>query len=69
MADTINYNRTITDKLSIKGILSDDRKTITCEKDKMEIEISIEECLAPFRGKPIDFSLQEKMTEPLPIGE
>ncbi len=69
MADTINYQRTITDKLSIKGILSEDGKTITCEKDKMKIEMSIEECLSPFKGKPIDFSLQEKMTEPLPIGE
>ncbi len=69
MANQFKKTRTITDKISVKGILSEDGTTITYMNDKVEEEITIAECLNIFKGKPVDFSIQQKSEDELPEGE
>lgn len=66
MANQLKKTRTITDKVSVKGILSDDGKVITYMNDKTEEEITIAECLKAFLGKPVDFSISIKSEDELP---
>lgn len=57
----LSKTRTITDKISVKGILSDDGTTITYkDENKVDQEITVAECLDIFKGKPIDFSISIK---------
>lgn len=69
MANQLKKTRTITDKVSVKGILSDDGTTITYMNDKVEEEITVAECLNIFKGKPIDFSVSVKSEDDLPEDE
>lgn len=66
MANQLKKTRTITDKVSVKGILSDDGTVITYMNDKTEEEITIAECLKVFLGKPVDFSISVKSEDELP---
>lgn len=66
MANQLKKTRTITDKVTVKGILSDDGTTITYMNDKIEEEITIAECLKAFLGKPVDFSISVKTEDELP---
>ena len=66
MANQLKKTRTITDKVSVKGILSEDGTVITYMNDKDEKEITIAECLKNFLGKPIDFSISIKSEDELP---
>lgn len=66
MANQLKKTRTITDKVAVKGILSDDGTTITYMNDKVEEEITVTECLSVFRGQPIDFSISVKSENELP---
>lgn len=66
MANQLKKTRTITDKVSVKGILSDDGTVITYMNDKTEEEITIVECLKTFLGKPVDFSISIKSEDELP---
>lgn len=66
MANQLKKTRTITDKVSVKGILSDDGTVITYMNDKTEEEITITECLKVFLGKPVDFSISVKSEDELP---
>ena len=66
MANQLKKTRTITDKVSVKGILSDDGTVITYMNDKTEEEITITECLKAFLGKPVDFSISIKSEDELP---
>ena len=66
MASQLKKTRTITDKVSVKGTLSEDGSTITYMNDKIEEEITITECLKNFLGKPIDFSISIKSEDELP---
>ena len=62
--------RTITDKVSVKGILSEDGTTVTYKNDnKVEEEITIADCLKMFVGKSIDFSVSVKSEDELPEDE
>lgn len=64
----LNYNKTIVSKMTIKGILSEDGKTITYfDEDDVEREIKITDCFAPFTGKEIDIAISEKASEDLEI--
>ena len=57
----LNYTKTIIEKISIKGVLSDDCKTIIyTDENDVEREISVDECLAPFASSEIDFSMSKK---------
>lgn len=66
MANQLKKIRTITDKVTVKGILSNDGTTITYMNDKIEEEITIAECLKAFLGKPVDFSISVKTEDELP---
>lgn len=70
MASQLKKTRTITDKISVKGILSEDAATITyIDENKSEQDITVTECLNIFKGKAIDFSISEKSEEDLDTDE
>lgn len=63
----LSMTRTITDKVSVKGILSEDGTTITyTDENKNEQDVSVADCLNNFKGKPIDFSVSVKSEDELP---
>ena len=63
----LSKTRTITDKVSVKGMLSEDGTTITyTDENKIEQEITVADCLNIFKGKPIDFSVSIKSEDELP---
>ena len=63
----LSKTRTITDKVSVKGILSEDGTTITyTDENKIEQEITVADCLNIFKGKPIDFSVSIKSEDDIP---
>lgn len=66
MANQLKKTRTITDKVSAKGILSEDGTVITYMNDKVEEEITVADCLKVFLGKPVDFSISVKSEDELP---
>ena len=62
----LTKTRTITDKVSVKGMLSEDGTTITYkDEDKVEQEITVADCLNIFKGKLIDFSVSVKSEDEL----
>ena len=68
MANNYKKTRTTTDKVSVKGILSDDGTTISyIDENKDEQEISVADCLGMFKGGAIDFSITRKSEEDLLI--
>lgn len=63
----LTKTRVITDKVAVKGILSEDGTTITyTDENKVEQDISVADCLKLFVGKPIDFSVSIKSEDELP---
>ncbi|MCR2051103.1 hypothetical protein NSB25_28210 [Acetatifactor muris] len=63
----LTKTRVITDKVAVKGMLSDDGTVITyTDENKIEQDITIAECLKVFAGKPIDFSVSIKSEDELP---
>lgn len=67
MASQLKKTRTITDKVTVKGTLSEDGTVITyVDENKNEQEITVAECLKMFFGKTIDFSISEKSENELP---
>lgn len=70
VASNLKKTRTITDKVSVKGILSEDGTTITyTDENKIEQDVSVADCLNNFKGKPIDFSVSVKSEDGLPDEE
>lgn len=66
MASQLKKTRTITDKVTVKGTLSEDGTVITyVDENKNEQEITVTECLKIFCGKLINFSISEKSEEEL----
>ena len=66
MTSQLKKTRTITDKVTVKGTLSEDGTVITyVDENKNEQEITVAECLKMFFGKIIDFSISEKSEEEL----
>ena len=66
----LSKTRTITDKVSVKGMLSEDGTTITyTDENKVEQNITVAECLNIFKGKPIDFSISIKSEDDIPNEE
>lgn len=63
----LTKTRVITDKVAVKGMLSEDGSTITyTDENKIEQDITVAECLKVFAGKPIDFSISIKSEDELP---
>ena len=66
MASQLKKTRTITDKVSVKGTLSEDGNTITyLDENKEEQEITVADCLEMFKGCPIDFTVSVKTEDEL----
>ena len=66
----LSKTRTITDRVSVKGMLSEDGTTITyTDENKIEQEITVADCLNIFKGKPIDFSVSIKSEDDIPNEE
>ena len=66
----LSKTRTITDKVSVKGMLSEDGTIITyTDENKIEQEITVADCLNIFKGKPIDFSVSIKSEDTIPSEE
>lgn len=62
----LTKTRTITDKVSVKGMLSEDGTTITyTDENKIEQEITVADCLNIFKGRSIDFSVSVKSEDEL----
>ena len=64
----LNFKRSITDKLSVKGVLSEDGTTITYT-DKIDIEqdVKVSDLLNVFKNQPIEFGVQLKSDEDLDV--
>ena len=61
-----SYTRSLTDKFAIKGILSEDGKTIQyLDANKDEQTITIDKCLENFRGEAIELQAVIKMNQDL----
>lgn len=55
------YTKTITEKITVKGELSADGLSITYfDKDEGEIVVNVADCLKPFYGEEITFSIAVK---------
>lgn len=68
MASDLKRTRSTTDKVSVKGTLSEDGTIITyLDEDKNEQEISVADCLRAFKGKTISFTVQVKKDEELEV--
>ena len=66
----LSKTRTITDRVSVKGILSEDGITITyTDENKIDQEITVADCLKISKGKPIDFSVSIKSEDNIPSEE
>lgn len=63
----LTKTRVITDKVAVKGMLSEDGTVITyTDENKVEQDIFVTDCLKAFVGKPIDFSVSIKSEDELP---
>lgn len=64
----LNFKRSITDKLSVKGILSEDGTTITyTDENDFEQDIKVSDLLNVFKNQPIEFGVQLKSDEELDV--
>lgn len=64
MAKNYKYEKTVTSKFSIKGVLSDSGDVITYEnEDKDQCTISLLDCFKPFRGEYFELSVSTKDTQ------
>ena len=62
----LKYNKATTEKLAIKGVLSEDGTTIQYENAEKEmVEVTVDKCFKMFAGQPIVLSLQLKTDEDL----
>lgn len=63
----LTKTRVITDKVAVKGILSEDGTIITyTDENKIEQDITVTDCLKSFLGKSIDFTVSIRLEDELP---
>ena len=68
MKSKLNFKRSITDKLSVKGVLSEDVTTITyTDENDMDQDVKVSDLLNVFKNQPIEFSVQLKSDEELDV--
>lgn len=65
MAKNLTYKKTTTEKVTIKGVLSDDATTITYVEDKEEKTATIQDYLNKFASMAVEFSIGCKSDEDL----
>ena len=64
------FKRNITDKLSVKGVLSEDTATIAyTDENDIEQEVKIADLLNAFKNQSIEFAVQLKSDEDLELIE
>lgn len=64
----LTYKRNITDKLSVKGFLSEDGNLITyTDENDMEQDVKISDLLNSFKNEEIEFSVSLKSDEDLDL--
>lgn len=64
----LNFKRSITDKLSVKGVLSEDGTAITyTDENDTEQEVKVSDLLNVFKNQPIEFAVQLKSDEELDV--
>lgn len=65
MAKSLSYKKTTTEKVTIKGVLSDDATEITIVEDKAEKTLKIQDYLNKFASMAVEFSIGCKDEEDL----
>lgn len=66
MKSKLQFTRNVTDKLSIKGILSEAKTFITyVDENDIEKKVLVSDLLDSFKNQEIEFSIQLKSTESL----
>ncbi len=64
------FKRNIVDKLSVKGILSEDGTTIIyVDENDVDQEVKVSDLLNAFKNQPIEFGVQLKSDEDLELIE
>ena len=64
----LNFTRNMVEKLSVKGILSEDGTYITyTDENDSEKDVKISDLLNVFKNQPIEFGVQLKGSEELDI--
>lgn len=64
----LQFKRSITDKLSVKGVLSEDATLITYKNEKDENEnIKVSDLLNAFKNQGIEFSVSLKSDDDLEV--
>ena len=64
----LSFKRNITDKLSVKGILSEDGTFITyTDENDIEQDVKISDLLNAFKNQPIEFAVSLKSDEDLDL--
>lgn len=64
----LQFKRNICDKLSVKGLLSEDGTTVTyTDENDIEQDVKISDLLNAFKNQPIEFGVQLKNDEDLDI--
>lgn len=64
------FKRNIVDKLSVKGVLSEDGTTITyVGENDVDQEVKVSDLLNAFKNQPIEFGVQLKSDEDLELIE
>lgn len=66
----LSFKRNIVDKLSVKGILSEDAAVITyTDENNIEQDVKVSDLLNAFKNQPIEFGVQLKSDEDLELVE
>lgn len=63
----LSFKRNITDKLSVKGLLTDDQYIVYEDENGMEQRVKVSDLLNAFVNTDIDFTVQQKSDEDLDI--
>lgn len=64
----LNFKRSVTDKLSVKGILSEDGTFITyTDENDVDQNVKVSDLLNVFKNQPLEFSVQLKSDEDLDV--
>ena len=64
----LSFKRSTTDKLSVKGILSEDGTTITyTDENDVDQEVTLANLVNAFVNQPIELSISEKNDEDLDL--
>lgn len=68
MAKQLNYKKTITEAITVKGILNDNATTITyLDEDKDEVTIEVQSLLDKFASQGVAMSIKMQSDEELDL--